>query len=363
MDHAGRRARLQAWIADQHHHVDAVVVSASHNVRYLSGFTGSNGALLVPVDEADDVLLCTDSRYVTQAALEADDVALLVQRSCVAALLEQAAGRGLRRVGLEGQHVSWSDVRSWRRSSPGVELVAFDGAVEAQREVKDAAELDLIAQACAITSATFEQVADGLSWVGRTERHIAAELEDRMRRLGAEGPAFDTIVGAGPHSAIPHHRPGERVLADGDLVVVDFGARVGGYHADMTRTIVLGRAASWQADLAALVLDAQTAARATLAVGVELAAIDAAARDLITAAGHGGQFGHGTGHGIGLEIHEAPQVAPGAAGRLAAAVPVTVEPGVYLPGRGGVRIEDTLVVTDDGPASLTTTSREFRALR
>jgi Xaa-Pro aminopeptidase len=183
-----------------------------------------------------------------------------------------------------------------------------------------------------------------------------------MLALGAEAPSFETIVAAGANSAIPHHRPDATELRDGDFLKLDFGATVEGYHSDMTRTLVLGHAADWQREVYELVAAAQAAGRSALAVGADVVAVDAAAREVIAAAGHAEHFSHGLGHGVGLEIHEAPGIGPLGAGTLAAGMAVTVEPGVYLPGRGGVRIEDTLLVTDDVPELLTLTSKELLVL-
>jgi Xaa-Pro dipeptidase len=183
-----------------------------------------------------------------------------------------------------------------------------------------------------------------------------------MLDLGAEAPSFETIVAAGPNSAIPHHRPTDRELVAGDFVKLDFGAAYRGYHSDMTRTLVLGEPAGWQRELYDLVAAAQAAGRAALAPGADVVEVDRAARAVIETAGHGPDFGHGLGHGVGLEIHEAPTVSPLGTGRLAARMPVTVEPGVYLEGRGGVRIEDTLVVRPGGPELLTTTTKDLVVL-
>jgi Xaa-Pro aminopeptidase len=227
------------------------------------------------------------------------------------------------------------------------ELVRAAGTVEALREVKDAGELALLRLACEAADAALEDlVARGGLRPGRTEREVSRELEALMLDRGADGISFETIVAAGPNSAIPHHRPTDAVLADGDFVKIDFGALVAGYHSDMTRTFVLGKAADWQLEIYRLVADAQRAGREALRPGAGLQEVDAAARQLIADAGYGENFGHGLGHGVGLQIHEAPGIGATSAGTLRAGSVVTVEPGVYLPGRGGVRIEDTLVVAD-----------------
>jgi Xaa-Pro aminopeptidase len=234
--------------------------------------------------------------------------------------------------------------------------------VEALRMVKDEVELAALRQAAAIADAALTDVIDGLV-LGRTERHVARELERRMLESGAEAAAFETIVATGPNSAIPHHRPTDRRILQGDLLKIDFGARFDGYHSDMTRTFVVGaNPADWQVEIYDLVFAAQRAGRQALAPGAEVTAVDAAARNVITEAGHGEHFGHGLGHGVGLQIHEAPLIAATGAGILHAGCPVTVEPGVYLPGRGGVRIEDTLVVGADGPDLLTLSTKELLVL-
>ena len=308
VDHAARRARLAVALAAAG--LDALLVTSLVNVRYLTGFTGSNAALLVPSDAADDPLLCTDGRYVTQVESQAPDLPLLVARSCAVALAEQAAGRGLATVGFEDHDLSVAGHAEVARAAQGVRLVGAGRAVEELRVVKDDGELALLAEACEISCAALDALLVAPPWTGRTERDLAGELELTMRRLGAEAPAFPTIVGSGPNSAVPHHTPTERALARGDLVVLDFGARVGGYHADITRTVVLGPPADWQVDLAELVAASQRSARAALRAGTGTGAVDAAARQVIEAAGRGAAFGHGTGHGVGLEIHEAPNLGP-----------------------------------------------------
>ena len=366
MDHAGRRDRLRATAADVG--LDAVLVTNLLNVRYLTGFTGSNGALLLRLD-GDDVL-GTDGRYTTQAGVQVPDLELLVDRATVPALALRAAHLGTGRLGFESHHVTVDGVHQLDRvlseaaaGGTAAELVSIRRAVEALRAVKDDAEVEALRRACAVADrALGELAAEGALRPGRTELDVGRELDARMLQLGAEAPSFETIVAAGANSAIPHHRPDATVLRDGDLLKLDFGATVDGYHSDMTRTLVLGHAADWQQEVYELVAAAQAAGRAALAVDADVTAVDAASRDVIAAAGHGEHFTHGLGHGVGLEIHEAPAISALGAGRLTAGMAVTVEPGVYLPGRGGVRIEDTLIVTDGEPELLTLTSKELLVL-
>jgi len=356
--HAARRDSLRATARAAG--LDAVLVTRLVNVRYLTGFTGSNGVLLVPADGAD--LLCTDGRYVTQAGRQAPDLELLVDRASAVAATERAARDGHRRLGFESHDVT-VDLHRTLSGKVG-ELVSIGRAVEAQRAVKDDAEIELLRAACAIADrALAELVAAGGLRPGRTEREVGRDLDARMLDLGAHAPSFETIVATGAESAVPHHRPTDRVLAAGDLVKLDFGAEHGGYHSDMTRTLVLGEPAGWQREVYDLVRAAQRAGREALAAGAALRAVDSAARDVVVAAGYGEHFVHGLGHGVGLEIHEAPALSQLSAGTLADRMAVTVEPGVYLAGRGGVRIEDTLVVRDGAePDLLTTTTKDLVVL-
>jgi Xaa-Pro aminopeptidase len=349
--HLQRRDNLKAQIAASG--LDAMLVTDLINVRYLSGFTGSNGALLVFADERGAVL-ATDGRYRTQAAEQAPGLEIAIERALARYLVGQAADGSVRKLGFESNVVtvdgfdaltSERDKRSWE-----TELVRAAGTVEALREVKDAGELALLRLACEAADAALHDltVRGGLR-PGRTEREVSRELEASMLDHGADAISFETIVAAGPNSAIPHHRPTDAVLAEGDFVKIDFGALVAGYHSDMTRTFILGKAADWQLEIYQLVAEAQRAGREALRPGAGLRDVDAAARQLIVDAGYGEQFSHSLGHGVGLQIHEAPGIAATSAGTLLAGSVVTVEPGVYLPGRGGVRIEDTLAVPTGTP--------------
>jgi Xaa-Pro aminopeptidase len=349
--HSQRRHNLKAQIGAGG--LDAMLVTDLINVRYLSGFSGSNGALLVFADDRVPVL-ATDGRYRTQAAEQAPDLEIAIERALGRYLVGQAADGGVRKLGFESNVVTVDgfDALSSELDERGgeTELVRAAGTVEALREVKDAGELALLRLACEAADAALDDlVGRGGLRPGRTEREVSRELEALMLDHGADGISFETIVAAGPNSAIPHHRPTDAVLAQGDFVKIDFGALVAGYHSDMTRTFVLGKAADWQLEVYQLVADAQRAGREALRPGAGLREVDGAARQLIADAGYGENFGHGLGHGVGLQIHEAPGIGATSAGTLLAGSVVTVEPGVYLPGRGGVRIEDTLVVAGKTP--------------
>jgi Xaa-Pro aminopeptidase len=362
--HCRRRERLSAAIAA--HNAEAALITNLVNVRYLTGLASSNAAVLVPAAGLDrPAVLATDSRYLLTAERDCPDVDLVEARVIEAALTELAVGWGVRTLAFEANHLTVERYEGVRRHAagagrPGLELVALGRAVEELRVVKDEAEIALLARACAITGEAFD-AAIGQVAPGMTERELATAIERAMSDAGAEQPAFDTIVASGPNGAIPHHAPGDRRFERGDLITVDCGARYAGYHADMTRTFALGTPAPWQRELYALVAEAQRAGVMAAVPGAAVAGVDASARDLIAAAGHGGSFGHGLGHGVGLEIHEAPMLGPGKPGTLGDRVPLTVEPGVYLPGKGGVRIEDTLVVRSGagpaGPRDLLTTTK------
>jgi Xaa-Pro dipeptidase len=354
--HADRRTALRAHLADAG--VDALLVTDLVNIRYLTGFTGSNAALLVDVGTDSATRFCTDFRYLTQAAAEVPDLERVIDRPCGPALLREIAGR----VGFES-HVVTVDGLEELRDAGSAELTGLTGPVERLRAIKDADEIDALGRACAVADRALAELLDaGGIRAGRSEREIQLDLDQRIRLLGADDISFPTIVAAGSNSAIPHHSPTDAVVARGDLVKLDFGAAVDGYHSDMTRTFVVGPPADWQTELHALVQGAQAAGRAACRPGASAAAVDAAARDLIVDAGHGEHFGHGLGHGVGLVIHEDPFWGATSAAIMEPDMCVTVEPGVYLPGRGGVRIEDSGVVRPDGYEILTLATKEFLVL-
>ncbi|MGH3193694.1 MAG: M24 family metallopeptidase [Streptosporangiaceae bacterium] len=355
--HARRRRSAQQKIAEAR--ADAALITLGPNVRYLTGLASSNAALLLPADGT--AVLATDSRYALAAGRDCPDLELLVERFVEPRLAAEMTSRGMHTVAFEAHEMSVERHAELAAKADGVNLVPFGRKIEQLRTVKDPSELELLATACRISC---QAIADVFVLIrpGITERGLAAALDGRMAQLGAERPAFDTIVASGPNGALPHHSPTDRPLRRGDLITIDFGALYGGYHADMTRTVALGEPAGWQREIYELVAAAQRSGIDAARPGANLADVDAAARDLIRNAGHGEHFGHGLGHGVGLEVHEAPMLGYGRTGKLADRVPVTVEPGIYLPGRGGVRIEDVLVVGAEGTGLLTTTTRELLVL-
>ncbi len=322
--------------------LDSLLVTNLVNVRWLTGFTGTNGACVVTLDER---LFLTDFRYVQQAEEQVPDFQRLpAGRDLVGELAERLRGRA----GFDDAHVS---VRTHRKLAEkvgeGVELGPAGGLIEGLREVKDHGELERIAEAARLATEVLESVLEG-GLAGRTERDVALAIERGMRDAGAEDPSFPVIVAAGAHGALPHAEPREVEIPSGVLVVIDWGARVDGYCSDCTRTVATGPIDSKATEIYELVRNAQEQALGVVRAGAGCRAVDAVARDLIEAAGHGEEFGHGLGHGVGLEVHEGPRLTKQAEGDLKAGNVVSVEPGVYVPGEVGVRIEDLVAVTDAG---------------
>ncbi|HMA34445.1 MAG TPA: aminopeptidase P family protein [Chloroflexia bacterium] len=347
-DLAGRQTRVRAALAAQD--LPALLVSQAENIRYLSGFTGE-GLLLVT---AADVRLLTDSRFTIQAAQEAPDV-ILVQRDPrqIPALAAEVGALGVARLGFEAQHLRYSQYEDLHTALPQLALVPTRGLIDGQRAVKDAAELALIRRAVAIADQAFDEVSQEIR-PGQTERQVARLIETRMIDLGAEGPAFPLIVAAGPNSAMAHAVPSDRPIGAGEPLVIDMGARYQGYNSDMTRTLILGPPDAKFKEIYNIVLRAQLAGEFTARSGLSGHAIDAVTRTVIQNAGYGDHFGHGTGHGIGLEVHEPPRVShTGSEALIDDSVVISVEPGIYLEGWGGVRIEDLVLLHPSGAEVLT----------
>jgi Xaa-Pro aminopeptidase len=355
--HADRLRRFREALSARG--LDAAIVSQSHDVRYLSGFRGDDTVLLVGAQLA---LICTDSRYWAQVAEEV--VGFTLEKTddllddAVSALARELGGGA--RLGFQGGATTYADWRRLRRRHSGG-LRDLRDMVLQLRVIKDAVELKLMAQAAAIVDQALElTLAEGIG--GCAEREVAWRLEGHMRDLGAEGPSFETIVAAGPRAALPHAIPGTRVIEDGELVIIDAGARYGGYCSDITRTVCVGEPCARQRDVYDTVLGAQLAGLDASRAGVDGRRVDAAARAVRDAAGLGEHFGHGTGHGVGLEVHELPRLGKRRGDRLAAGMVHTVEPGVYLEGELGVRIEDTVVVTGAGCERLTLSGKSLRVV-
>jgi Xaa-Pro aminopeptidase len=359
LDVSDRLDRLRETLPDAG--VDGLLVTAAANIRWLTGFTGSAGLLLVTPQRA---VLTSDGRYRTQSeeqlaeagVAQAVDIVIggvQVQREALVAAWGATAN-----LGLEADDVTWSGQRAWDEAlGSDVALVPTRGCVEALRQVKDAGEVARMERAAAIADEALASVVPLLVRAEAesvTEAFVAAALDHAMRVRGAEDSAFETIVASGPNSAKPHARPGDRQIRSGDPVVIDFGAIYEGYRSDMTRTFCVGGEPDGElARVFSVVAESQRVGVAAVAPGVVTGDVDRACRDVIAEAGWAERFEHGTGHGVGLDIHEAPSVGPGATAILAPGVVATVEPGVYLAGVGGVRIEDTLVVVEDGRRPLT----------
>jgi Xaa-Pro aminopeptidase len=340
--------------------IDALLVTKLANVRYLVGFTGSAATLLVTPDGA---LFVTDGRYTERAKEElgAAGVDVQLEIGLTAAAQREALVAGVpegTRLGLEDHSVTWAQQREYRSAFTGRELVPAGTLVEALRRVKDAGEVDRIRRACAIADDAFQSLLPRLAQ-GTTERAFAIALEFAMRERGASGNSFDSIIASGPNGAKPHHVPGDRVIGHNELVVCDFGCIVDGYCSDMTRTVSVGDPGPDARRVYDVVLHSQQAGRARVAADVTCAEVDRASREVIADAGWADAFSHSTGHGVGLEIHEAPRVASTAMDTLLVGDVVTVEPGVYLAGIGGVRIEDTVVVGPTGAEALTLTPKDL----
>jgi Xaa-Pro aminopeptidase len=326
-----------------------LLVTSDANVRYLTGFRSTNAALLV---EPGRVRVCTDSRYTTAARELAGVEAVDIGRDLLAGVSALIEGE----VAFEAEALSVAGLEKLRAG--GASLVATGGLVEKLRAVKDEAELEAIRRAAEVTDEAYLRLALE-SFCGRREIDLAWRMRELFHELGADDEAFSTIVGSGPVGALPHAEPGKRVVQEGDLVVVDAGARIDGYCADCTRTFACGEPPAELRRAYEVCLVAQEAGVAAVRPGAVAGEVDAAARELIETSEFAGRFGHGLGHGVGVEVHEAPTLRAESEDVLEAGNVVTIEPGIYLEGLGGVRIEDLLIVTDEGARVLTKFPKEL----
>jgi len=335
------RRKLEIW------QVDAVLINSAANRRWLSGFTGSNAQLLISKDSA---LLATDFRYFERAKSEAPEFVLFKHDRQPAD--DRAFFQSIKaaRIGIEQNHVTLAQAAEWRGLKTGIEWVPLPETVEPLRAIKTPAEIDIMRRAAAITDMAMSQFPH-IARQGISEKKAAWELEKIIREAGADDIAFPIIVASGPNSALPHYTPGERPLSEDDVIIVDLGAKIDGYHSDLTRTFYLGDEPTpkfWE--IFSLVSRANDTVFQQLMPGMTLKEADGLARDVITEANYAEYFGHGAGHGVGLEIHEDPFLSPKAAAedKMLSGMNVTIEPGIYIPGWGGVRIEDFAYLTDEG---------------
>jgi Xaa-Pro aminopeptidase len=347
----GRGERLEQLLGERE--LDRMLVTDLVNVRYLTGFTGTNGAVVCGPGIR---LFFTDFRYTERAAAEVEGwETITAAGDWLGAIAEHLSGR----VGFEDDHMAVRTLHKLKEKLPeGAEALAAGGSVERLRRVKDAEELAAIAEASKLADSVWEWAVErGLG--GRSERDVARAAEARIRELGAD-PSFPAIVAAGPNGALPHAEPGEREIGQGELVVFDMGAMLDGYCSDGTRTYAVGEPGEEARSVYDTVLQAQLASLEAVAAGVKGEDVDAVARKVIDDAGHGERFGHGLGHGVGLEVHEAPRLSPRSDDLLAPGEVVTVEPGIYLPGQLGVRIEDFVVVEDGGYRNLSRLPKDLQ---
>lgn len=352
-----RRSRLH-WFFEEHS-LEAVLFSDLRNIRYLCGFSGTEGALLVARDRA--WFLC-DSRYTAQAAEEVLGAEVQecapVRIDTVAALAREFC---LGRIGFEAAHTTVSAFRRMSEKLNGIELVELGSNLDAIRACKDAAEIELLASVASLSSLSLASVLVEIR-PGVREADVAMALELEMRRRGADGKAFDFIVASGERGAMPHGRASDKVIQSGELVTIDFGAVKDGYHSDETVTVACGEPGDRAREIHAIVKTAHDRAVDAVRPGISCKDLDDVARSYIRDKGYGDYFGHGLGHGVGLEIHEMPTLSPRSTEMLEEGMVVTIEPGIYIPGFGGVRIEDSVVVTGDGCHVITSADKQLLIL-
>ena len=354
-----RRATLAGELGE--HKADALLVSFLPNVRYLTGFTGSNGMLLLLA--SGDAVFFTDPRYRLAAGVQVSCPVKISTGPILSDVAALVARRRIRRLGFEKARIGYEQYEFLKSKLPARSVLeGLGNLIEMRRMVKSAGEIALIRRSVQTNSEAFEAALRVIR-PGRTrEADLAAEIDHCMRKLGAEAPAFETIVAGGQRSALPHAQPSDKILARNELLLIDMGATQAGYASDMTRVAFLGRASNRIKKIYGAVLEAQLAAIDSVRPGVTAAHVDGQARQALKRQGLDKAFVHSTGHGLGLEIHEPPRLGKKDKTRLQEGMTITIEPGVYLEGFGGVRIEDTVVVTHSGCEILTPTSKELREL-
>jgi Xaa-Pro aminopeptidase len=336
--------------------LSGIIVTDMKNVRYLSGFTGSDGALVV--SETGGTFL-TDGRYTTQTSGEVDSFTVREYRNKIQGIADEVRALKLRKIGIESRVMSLFFYNGIKSRLPGRSVVPVEEDLALMRMVKDAGEIEALRESVRISEESFAET-EPLITASTREDEIAAELEYRMKKKGSGPLPFPIIVASGENGALPHAHAGPRRIGNGELVTIDFGAQYRGYHSDQTVTVMVGKDGPKQREVYSVVHDAQRQAIDSVRPGVSVREVDKAARDYITGHGYGDYFTHGTGHGVGLDIHEPPRLSPLGEEVLAEGMVITVEPGIYIPGWGGVRIEDMVLVTKTGGSVLTTISKSFR---
>lgn len=356
-----RLTKLRAQMSERQ--LEALLVTNADNRRYLTGFTGSSGYVVVTMHRA---VFLTDFRYQEQAAAQVQGCEVVIHGPKVTDTIKEVlSDMGARQLAIEQNDMTYGDFLRYSEALDGVELVPSDDLIERLRMIKDDSELAVMQEAATLADRAFEHIIGYLK-PGVAEREIALELEMFMRKNGATSSSFDTIVASGERSALPHGVAGERTLGSsggGEFITLDFGAYYKGYCSDITRTVLLGEPTDKHRDIYEIVLEAQMTALEGLRPGMTGKQADALARDVITKYGYGERFGHGTGHGLGMQVHEAPRLSITGHTVLEPGMTVTVEPGIYIPGFGGVRIEDDVVITENGARRLTQSDKRFTVVK
>ncbi len=339
--------------------LDSCVLRGMENIFYLTGFRGSEGALLIT---NGDVLLLTDFRYITHAMEITKDIKVVELRQKQNTLAELCERYGIKKMGFDSIHTTYSVYKKWKDTIENVELVPLENEIEDIRKYKEPEEIDAIMKAILIATEAFTEVLEKI-YPGRTEKEIARELEYMMREFGADGPSFATIVASGVRTALPHAEPTDKEIKEGEAVIVDFGAQVDGYCSDETCTISIGEINGKIQEVFSIVNNARELALGKMKAGMPLKELDMMVRGVIDDAGYGEFFRHGVGHGVGIAVHEAPTINSMGEGILEENMVVTIEPGIYLPNLGGVRLEDMVLITEGKPRVLTQIRKDMLNIR
>jgi Xaa-Pro aminopeptidase len=329
--------------------LDACVIRGMDNIYYLTGFRGSEGTLVVT---GGDVLLITDFRYITHAHEVTKDVKIVEQRGKQNVILELRDQYGIKKMGFDSAHTTYQMYKRWTDTMQDIEFVPLENEIEEIRKCKEPEEIEAIRKAIDISTNAFVEVFERIR-PGKTERDIACDLDFTMRRMGADSPSFDTIVASGPRAALPHAVPTDREIKAGEAIILDFGAQINGYCSDETCTIAIGEVNGKIKEIHKVVKDAKDIALEKVKAGMSIKDLDMVVRGFIDEAGYGDYFRHGVGHGVGIAVHEAPAITGTGEGILEEDMVITIEPGIYLPNLGGVRLEDMVLVTDNGSKVLT----------